>query len=131
MTNTFTFTSWDEAPAPEGHQGPRTAHAHTKNEFAGVIEGHGVADHVMYYSGQGDNWGTGTFYGFEQITGTVDGRKGSFVLKHEGTFDGTIVRADWTVVEGSGTVELEGLAGRGSFVSTHGESTTSYTFDPS
>ncbi|MBM7784049.1 DUF3224 domain-containing protein [Tenggerimyces flavus] len=130
MTNTFKFTSWDEAPAPEGHEGPRTVHAHTTNEFAGVIEGTSVADHVMFYSGQGEGWGSGIYYGFEQIAGSVDGRKGSFVLQHVGSFDSTTVRATWTVVEGSGTGELEGLEATGGFVSVHGEGdSTTYTFE--
>ncbi len=127
---TFKTISWEEATPPEGHVGPRVAHAHTSDQWEGLISGTSVADHVMYYTGDGENWGAGTFYGFELITGEVDGRKGRFVLLHVGSFDGTTVRADLSVVEGSGTDDLAGLRGSGSFEATHGEGdATAYTFE--
>lgn len=127
-TGTFSTISWEEAPAPEGHVGPRVAHAHVADRWEGAISGESVADHVMFYVGSGEGWGPGTFYGYELITGEVDGRKGSFVLLHEGSFDGTTVRAVLTVVAGSGTGDLTGLSGSGSFSSTHGEEATPYAF---
>lgn len=129
MSNEFKARSWDEQPPPEGHVGPRVAHAHTVDEFTGVIEGEAVNEYVMSYSGQGDGFGSGSYVGFGQITGTVDGRKGSFVVRHNGTFEGTAVRGSWSVVPGFGTGDLTGLRGEGGFVSGHGESATSYTFE--
>jgi hypothetical protein len=128
--NTFKATSWDEKSTPEENaKGPHIARAHTTNEYAGRIEGTGVNDYAMYYSGSGEGWGAGTYHGYELVTGTVDGRKGSFVLRHEGSFEDTTVRGTFTVVEGSGTEELEGLKGTGGFVSKHGEEPTGYTFE--
>jgi hypothetical protein len=126
---TFKTISWEEDHPPEGHVGPRIAHARTSDQWEGVIAGTSVAAHVMYYTADGVNWGAGTFYGYELITGEVDGRKGSFVLLHVGSFDGTTVRADLSAVEGSGTGDLAGLRGSGSFEATHGEEATAYTFE--
>ncbi|WP_020578525.1 DUF3224 domain-containing protein [Actinopolymorpha alba] len=126
---TFTPISWDEKLPEEPGGSPRISHAHTTNKFDGVIEGTTTADHVMYYSGQGEGWGSGTYHGYEQITGEVGGRSGSFVLEHTGDFGDSTVRATWSVVEGSGTAELTGLRGKGGFVSKHGEASTAYTFE--
>ena len=128
-TGTFAATSWEEAGLDDAATGPRTSHAHTTNTFDGAIEGTSSADHVMFYSGQGDGWGTGTYHGYEQITGSVGGRTGSFVLHHVGGFGGTNVTGRWSVIEGSGTGELVGLRGEGGFSSDHGDKATAYTFD--
>lgn len=130
MTNEFKTTSWDEAKPEAGQTGPRVGHAHVTDDFTGVIQGSAVTEYVTYYSGREGEWGgPGTYVGYSQITGSVDGRVGSFVLAHTGTFEGTTVSGKWTVVDGSGTEELAGLRGEGGFVSEHGDPATAYTFD--
>ena len=47
----------------------------------------------------------------EQVTGTLGGRKGGFVFQHSGTMTQGAVQLTITVVPGSGTGELVGLAG--------------------
>ncbi len=49
------------------------------------------------------------FVGLERIKGTIDGRHGSLVLQHVGTFDDGAAKATLTVV--SGTDELKGATG--------------------
>lgn len=129
--NTFTSTGWEEKrPSADEAGRPRVAHARTTNRFTGVITGSSVAEHVLYYSAGEAAWGgPGTYHGYEQVTGTVDGRSGSFVLEHHGAFEAMTVRASWTVVPGSGTGELTGLEGTGGFVATHGEPATRYTLE--
>jgi hypothetical protein len=55
------------------------------------------------------------------VTGSLDGRSGSFVLQGDGTFDGTTARGRSNVVEGSGTGELSGLTGSAESRSTHAD----------
>ncbi|MGH8106420.1 MAG: DUF3224 domain-containing protein, partial [Arenimonas sp.] len=55
--------------------------------------------------------GSAGYVAMEKVTGTLQGRTGSFVLQHSGTMnrgDATLVLK---VVPDSGTEELEGLAG--------------------
>lgn len=125
---TFRTLTWEEK-ASEENAGPRLGHAHTTMSYGGVIAGTSVCDHVMYYSGQGEGWGAGSYRGYERVEGTVDGRAGSFVLEHIGGFTGTTVSGTWSVVAGSGTGDLASLAGSGGFTSQHGEEATAYTFD--
>jgi len=65
--------------------------------------------------------GTATFVGIERVTGTVAGKRGSFLLQDQGTLEGNIVSGEWFVVPGSGTGELVGLRGTGGFRANLGE----------
>ena len=47
------------------------------------------------------------------------GRSGGLVLQHDGTLEGGTAKIDWLVVPGSGTGELSGLRGEGSFAVGH------------
>jgi hypothetical protein len=55
------------------------------------------------------------YVGLQTMTGSLAGRSGSFVLRTSGTFDGSKAVGELTVVEGSGTGELAGISGTGSF----------------
>src|SRR3954466_15005349 len=76
------------------------------------------------FHGALDGTSTGTMLGFqapdksgagyvalELVTGTLDGRPGSFVLQHSGTMQGSEMSLSVTVVPGSGTGQLAGLEG--------------------
>lgn len=55
--------------------------------------------------------GSAGYVAVEKVTGTLDGRSGSFVLQHNGTMSGGEQRLTITVVPDSGTGELAGVAG--------------------
>lgn len=55
--------------------------------------------------------GFGGYVALERVTATLNGRKGSFVLQHSGTMAGGKAEMVVTVVPGSGTDDLKGLAG--------------------
>jgi len=61
---------------------------------------------------QSDDKSKGGYVAIEQITGTLDGKKGSFALQHHGTMDGSDYVMNVYVVPGSGTGELAGIAGK-------------------
>ncbi|WP_216214329.1 DUF3224 domain-containing protein [Amycolatopsis aidingensis] len=125
--NTFTMRSWDERVVSGEEDGPRFAHAHATFAYTGVIEGSSVCDYLMYYAGEGYAGGGQTAPGFERIEGSVDGRKGSFVIRHEVSYGPGGVEGTWTVVPGSGTGELAGIGGSGTIAGA--SETMEYTFD--
>jgi hypothetical protein len=67
------------------------------------------------------------YVALERVTGSLDGRSGTFVLQHSGTMDRGVPRLEITVVPDSGTGELTGLQGTMSIVITGG--VHSYTLD--
>ena len=77
--------------------------------FSGDIEGDGSIHWLMLY--RGDK--TAHLVGLQRITGSVGGRRGSFVIAAEGDHDGAGSQIAWTVVRGSGTGDLAGIAGHG------------------
>jgi len=127
MTNTFTMGGWDEKIVSGAEDEPRFAHVHATFDYQGVIEGTSVCEYLLYYAGKGFEGGGQTAPGLERIEGTVDGRKGSFVLRHEVGYGAGGVRGSFTVIPGSGTGELTGLTGSGSIVGA--SETMTYTFD--
>lgn len=56
--------------------------------------------------------GSAGYVAIERVTGTLDGRQGSFVLQHSGTMTRGVPELALTVVPDSGTDQLAGLAGK-------------------
>jgi len=90
---------------------------HVEESFSGDIDGDGVVEFLQ--AARAD--GSASFVGIERVTGTVAGRRGSFLLQDQGTVAANIVSGDWFVVPGSGTGELVGLHGQGGFRANLGE----------
>ncbi|WP_027942232.1 DUF3224 domain-containing protein [Amycolatopsis taiwanensis] len=125
MTDTFTVQGWTENIVSGGENAPRFAHAHVTFGYTGVIEGSSTCDYLMYYPGEGHTDQKAP--GFERIEGTVEGRKGSFVLRHEVGYGAEGVQGTFIVVPGSGTGDLAGIRGTGTVWGS--SRTMNYTFD--
>ena len=115
----FQLASWNEETYDDGHSGKMTVAA-VSQDFSGDITGDGTVRWVMAYQDDG----TARFVGMQQVVGTLDGRRGSFVLETAGNFDGQMARWDATVVSGSATDQLAGLEGKGRFGAVHGPEAT-------
>jgi hypothetical protein len=55
--------------------------------------------------------GSAGYVALERVTGTLDGKKGSFILQHSGAMSHGNQSLSVTVVPDSGTEELTGLSG--------------------
>lgn len=55
--------------------------------------------------------GSAGYVAMEAVTGTLEGKSGTFALQHSGTMDQGAFSLTVTVVPGSGTGELTGLSG--------------------
>jgi Protein of unknown function (DUF3224) len=125
---TFEMKSWDEKPYNETEGLPKLTRASVAKSFKGDIEGEGTLEYLMMYRTDG----SASFIGLERLVGRLGGRAGSFVLQHSGTFEGGVAKATYFVVPGSGTGELHGLRGEGSFASGHAQQypiTLDYDFE--
>ena len=99
------------------------------HRYEGIIEGEGS---IQYLIAENKNL-TGSTIALEKVTGSIDGRSGSFVLQQIGTFDHGKLKMTLTVVPGSGTDQLSGLSGQATLESDlHQEIYTipfDYTFE--
>jgi hypothetical protein len=71
--------------------------------------------------------GSAAYVAMEQVTGTLQGRTGSFVLQHTATMNRSVPQLSITVVPDSGTGQLVGLTGKMDIQIADGKH--SYTFD--
>ena len=116
----FELTSWDENPAQDLERTVKVTAARIAQRFTGGIQAETVADMVMTYRPDG----TAEYVGHHRVLRRLRGRSGSFVLRANGTFDGTEARTEFEVIPGSGTGELAGIAGSGSAAAGHGSTGT-------
>jgi hypothetical protein len=56
--------------------------------------------------------GSAGYVAIEKVSGTLDGRRGTFVLQHSGSMNRGAQQLSVTVVPDSGTEELVGLSGQ-------------------
>jgi hypothetical protein len=125
-TGTFQVTSWDERAILGEDDGAKATRAEVSTTYEGDIAGEGSVEWLMGYADDG----TASFVGLERIVGRVGERAGSFLVRHQGTFDGKLAKGDLRVVRGSGTEDLRGLKGEGTFEAGMGEDgTRSVTLD--
>ncbi len=78
-------------------------------QFHGDLEG---ASKGQMLGAQTAVEGSGAYVALEQFTGTLGGKRGSFMLQHSGTMQAGNYQLDVTVVPDSGTEELTGISGK-------------------
>jgi hypothetical protein len=77
-------------------------------QFHGALE---ATSKGQMLTGMGGVKGSAGYVAIERVTGTLNGRQGSFILQHTGVMDRGAPRLTITVVPDSGTDGLQGLAG--------------------
>jgi hypothetical protein len=77
-------------------------------QFSGALKGTSKGQMV---AGMTAVEGSGAYVALERVTGTLNGRTGTFVLQHNGVMSRGAQEMRITVVPDSGTGELTGLTG--------------------
>ena len=122
-TGRFDLTSWDEEVFDDA-EGAKLVRVRNTKAFDGGISGTSAAELLQALTPAG----SATYVAIERVDAAVDGRKGTFVLRHSALAagGGGDMRVD--VLPDSATGELAGLTGTLSIAkSPAGEHT--YTFD--
>jgi len=79
-------------------------------QFHGDLEG--TSKGQMLFGGNPGTKGSGGYVAIEKVTGTLQGRTGTFILQHSGTMNKGAPQLSVTVVPDSGTGQLTGLTGK-------------------
>lgn len=108
----------------EGAQDASLSRFTIDKQFHGAIEG--TSKGQMLTGGTAVK-GSAGYVAIEQVSGTLDGHKGTFILQHSGTMTRGVPQLSITVVPDSGTGELVGLSGKMNIIITEGKH--SYEFD--
>ena len=131
-TITITAKTWDEAR--DGEVDPQHAVAQAKftTDWAGDITGTSTCWLLIcYVAGDAAEPQTleGPYVGYEQVAATIDGKQGTFVLAASGEHTGAVARTDVTIVPGSGTAQLQGISGSGSYAADAMQYTLTLDYD--
>ena len=106
-TGRFDLTSWVEDAYDEA-DGARLLKVRNTKTFEGGISATSSTELLQAIAGDGG----AAYVGMERVAGEIDGRKGTFVLRHSASMTadgGGDMRVD--VVPGSATGDLAGLTG--------------------
>ena len=111
LSATFEVKSWDENPFDD-LETPKVTRAVVTKTYAGDLDGSSTTEWLMAYAEDG----AATFVGLERFTGRIDGREGTLVLRHVGSYADGAAKADLAVVEGANSGELRSASGEGAFL---------------
>lgn len=104
----FTVKITPQAPGPGGTESGLGRMALDK-QYQGDLEATAVGEMLTAMSPSVKN--SGTYVAVERVTGTLNGRRGSFMLWHSGTMTRGAQQLTITIVPDSGTDELTGISG--------------------
>jgi hypothetical protein len=127
-TGRIDVKTYQPQPYDELDDGPDLVEIEVTETFSGDIKGEGVVRFLQAIRADG----SASFVGIERVTGSIAGRRGSFLLQDAGTLEGNLVKGDWFVIPGSSTGELAGLHGEGGFeaeLGQHASITLDYWFE--
>jgi hypothetical protein len=113
LNGTFQITGWNETPYNENGDGSKQTNAKITQSYTGDIEGSSELQYLMSYLTDG----SAIFVGLENISCTIRGKSGDFVIQHNGKFEAGVASSNFTIVPDSGRNELVGISGTGTFKS--------------
>jgi hypothetical protein len=118
-TITITAKSWDEEHVAKIGGAHSVARATFTTEWSGEIAGTSTCWLLIsYVDGDPDDAQSlvGPYTGYELVNAITGGRSGTFVLAAAGDHRGGVAKTDVTIVAGSGTGDLVGIKGSGTYV---------------
>ncbi len=129
ITNTFNIDSWNENPFSLSEDGPKLIQASVTQTYSGALEAKSTIEYLMTTFADD----TSSFIGIEEVLGELGGKSGSFLLKHDGTHKDGVAKSNFEIVPNSGTDELAGIRGNGSYEASHESAklTLEYDFEES
>jgi hypothetical protein len=120
----FTNDRYEEEAYAEA-DGVELSRVHISRTFTGDLEGESTAELMISKSEGG-----GGYVGHDRISGTLGGKTGTFVFQHTGIMGQAGITNTGTIVPGTGTSELEGIAGEGTMIADEaGNHTLTLTYE--
>jgi hypothetical protein len=120
MTTTTIRGPFDVKMTPQGEMTDPTAVGRMllDKTYHGDLAGTAKGEMIAVRTAQQDSAG---YVAIERVTGTLEGREGTFMLQHSGTMDRGAQQLAIVVIPGSGTGALAGLRGTMGIVITDGK----------
>ncbi len=105
----FILDTWDARTPYDEREGTVLTPVHVDKTFTGGLAGASLAELITVATDAGPV----AYVGIERFEGTLDGRKGGFVLRHAAGGRAGKPWMTWQIVEGTGSGDLTGITGEG------------------
>jgi hypothetical protein len=122
-TGTFEVKMTPQKPDNKEAEAANLGRLSSDKQFHGDLEATSKGEMLA----AGDPKGSAGYVAMERVSGTLNGRSGTFVLQHSGTMTRGTPQLSVTVVPDSGTGQLVGLAGKMTIIISDGKH--SYDFE--
>lgn len=117
---------WDESTIEQLNQDSKVSIAVVEYNLEGELAGKAKVNYQMFYSYADSNnhlKSSAQYLGLLIVTGELQDKRGTFVLRDEGTFENGIAKSSLKIVPGSGTGDFNRIIGEGSYEASHTDST--------
>lgn len=122
-SGTFEVKLNPQDDGPDAPVGRMTIDKQFQGDLAGTSKGQ------MVMASSPSVQGSAGYVAIEKVTGTLNGRRGSFYLQHSGTMTRGAGELTITVIPDSGTDELEGLKGKMNIIIADGKHSYEFEYD--
>lgn len=122
-SGTFEVKLNPQDEGPDAPVGRMTIDKQFQGDLAGTSKGQ------MVMASSPSEKGSAGYVAIEKVTGTLNGRSGSFHLQHSGTMTRGVGELTITVIPDSGTDELVGLQGRMNIIIADGKHSYEFEYD--
>jgi uncharacterized protein DUF3224 len=115
---TYTVKKWEEKPYDDISSDMKMTRASVEYALDGEIKGTASVEYLMFYShfdAQDQHKAAAEYVGLVRFNGALAGKSGSFVMQDTGKFGQGTATSTLQIVERSGTGELQGIKGTGSY----------------
>jgi hypothetical protein len=115
---TYSVKKWEEKTLQEFSPGVKTTKASVEYALTGGIEGSASVEYLMFYkqfNPDNQHESTAVYVGLIVFHGSVAGKKGSFVMEDNGSFENGTAKSALRIINSSGSGELKQISGTGSY----------------
>lgn len=111
----FKIKSWEETKFSKSDSGPKLNRASVTQSYTGALTATSTIEYLMTTFEDESS----SFIGIEEIVGELEGKSGSFLLRHTGSHKNGVAKSTFEIIPHSGTGDLEGISGSGHYEATH------------
>lgn len=111
----YKIDRWDESDLETYPDGSKMARSRATQTFSGDISGQSVTESVLFYRPDG----TAEYVTIERLDGAINGKSGTVAFRYQGVYDLKLAKATFEVIPDSGTGEMVGITGSGTFQADH------------
>ena len=114
----FKVTKWDEINCGEPVNGMTGARASIEFTSSGAINGKFDVEYLLHYTNYdkaNQHNSEATYLGYLTFSGSMDGKRGSFVLEDKGAYTPTGPASELSIKVNTGTDDFAGISGTGKY----------------